>query len=334
MMNNVMRHYNFTDQKEVISKVVNMYQNGMSISQISNDIGKSRTTISLYLKHSNIRTRAKPPRKTTLNVKFFDKIDDHIKAYWLGFLLADGSLYPRYLSLELQARDVEHIKLLLTDMNSDTKISKRIQISKSTGKEHISFHVRICSTHLVHSLNQAGWYEFKKLGGTRIVESVDAEFRPSLIRGLFDGDGGIGTGLSYTDAFKSTVIWFRDSLLDVIGSEAHSSITDHRFRKKPANAFSVSFYKKDFIASIGKYMYDAPGPFMERKKSALLSYSVDRRFTSKFEKQCTKCKRVLSRTNDHFYSNKASHDGFAQTCRLCSREADRLRYLKRKSKAR
>ena len=56
-----------------------------------------------------------------LNNKFFESIDCELKAYWLGFLFADGCILESFnkytgalkamrLQLSLSEKDIEHVK--------------------------------------------------------------------------------------------------------------------------------------------------------------------------------------------------------------------------------
>ena len=47
------------------------------------------------------------PRKYSLNEDYFENINSNNKAYILGFIYADGSIYGNYLSIRVSAKDVE-----------------------------------------------------------------------------------------------------------------------------------------------------------------------------------------------------------------------------------
>ena len=70
------------------------------------------------------------------NEKYFETIDNEHKAYWLGFLYADGYVEPIYrknkikafrIEIGLSIEDKHHLELLLQDIESDVPISERNQ---------------------------------------------------------------------------------------------------------------------------------------------------------------------------------------------------------------
>jgi hypothetical protein len=90
----------FTIEQENI--ILKMYNDGETLTNIRN-ILKCRTyRISDFLKSKNLGKRSKTLLKDKdcckhsnkeLDREFFSKIDTEEKAYWLGFLYADGCVY-------------------------------------------------------------------------------------------------------------------------------------------------------------------------------------------------------------------------------------------------
>jgi hypothetical protein len=60
----------------------------------------------------------------TLNEQFFENIDTEEKAYWLGFILADGNIHQnkRQFSLGIHKQDIEHLNKFKKHINSSHKI--------------------------------------------------------------------------------------------------------------------------------------------------------------------------------------------------------------------
>lgn len=46
-----------------------------------------------------------------INENYFENIDNKNKAYWLGFIAADGNVYGNKLSIELNSKDEGHLKI-------------------------------------------------------------------------------------------------------------------------------------------------------------------------------------------------------------------------------
>jgi len=105
------------------------YASGKTLSEIAQGYSCSRETIARCLRSNGVTVRSKGQgrRRYTCNHYFFDVIDSELKAYWLGFLAADGSIINGTIRLNLQYGDRQHIRLLLRDLGSDYPIRTRIQ---------------------------------------------------------------------------------------------------------------------------------------------------------------------------------------------------------------
>lgn len=124
------------------------------------------------------------------NVNFFDSIDSEEKAYWLGFMYADGWINKNNTSWNIG------LALKLDDLSHLQKFGKAIE------KEHITFSKVACkislgSKHMFNTLRNYGCVERKSL----ILQFPKEEIFVSknlirhFIRGYFDGDGCV----SYTN---------------------------------------------------------------------------------------------------------------------------------------
>lgn len=134
-------------------------------------------------------SRSCSTRKLELNESYFYKINDSNKAYWLGFLFADGSTSGNNVSFGLKRSDEDQIKSFKRDLSSGHKIS---HVISGYGSQMAS--ISISSKKLVAQLNRNGLVPSKadRIQYPIIPPSLDKDF----IRGFFDGDGCIGLNLN------------------------------------------------------------------------------------------------------------------------------------------
>ena len=78
-------------RKEIdVEEVIRLYtEDNLSASKISKLFNVDVATITNRLKVNNIEVK-KTHRKYLINKDYFEVIDTEDKAYWLGFLMADG----------------------------------------------------------------------------------------------------------------------------------------------------------------------------------------------------------------------------------------------------
>lgn len=127
-------------------------------------------------------TWEKNPGTESVSEDYFAEIDTAEKAYWLGFIYADG--YVRRgneLGLTLQKRDEHHLRTFADALDSTYKIQQiEAPESRKVGTQ-------IRSEELVSDLATHGVVARKTHKDT--LPDLDADAIPHFIRGYFDGDG-------------------------------------------------------------------------------------------------------------------------------------------------
>lgn len=175
----------WTKEEEIILK--ELVSQGMSRQEMADYFGVTISSI------QNKVRRLKLTRKPNENIRFFKVIDTEEKAYWLGFIYADG--YVVYnkkqgnyeLGIELNEIDIEHLKKFNKCFNNGFKISTRQKTQKS-GNIIDMCNIRLYSKDLVEDLMNNGIVPNKTYSEVfPIIEDEKLFFH--FLRGYIDGDG-------------------------------------------------------------------------------------------------------------------------------------------------
>lgn len=129
-------------------------------------------------------------RKHTFNEDFFEKIDSQEKAYWLGFIAADGYINKRgnTLGISLDISDKDHIQKFLNVINANTTIIKTRFARFDEGHKFTEkAFAELYSNKIVNDLIKLGISYQKSTSLTKI--DIPDEWLSHFIRGYFDGDG-------------------------------------------------------------------------------------------------------------------------------------------------
>ena len=118
-----------------------------SISEIAKSLNVSYQALSQHFKVNDMpirkvdRTTIKMPKQYEYNENYFENIDNEHKAYWLGFIMADGCLIKKHknrngltLSINLMSSDNLHLQKLIDDVGGNL----RITYGKNPGSKFIS----------------------------------------------------------------------------------------------------------------------------------------------------------------------------------------------------
>jgi len=158
---------------------------GLTNVEISKIYGVSRDTIRRWLNSYNI-VRIKTVPHPNLIIDYFESIDTKDKAYWLGYLSADGYISKDNgrLVIDLNAKDKNLLLNFCKDVGANkNKITERIHKCGSTsnklniyGKEFVSHLIKLGCTN-----NKSFTLKFKNFEN----EELDMAY----LMGYFDGDG-------------------------------------------------------------------------------------------------------------------------------------------------
>jgi len=175
------RILNKKDEEEIIKlyTTTDLFQN-----EIARKYNCCTETIHKVLVKNNIKIINKPKLNKEQNDEFFDNIDTEEKAYFLGFVFADGNVYNHQLTIEIQAKDRELLERFKKELNLNSKISYR-----NRGNTEVCS-IRMISEHLCNSLAKYGIVP-DKTHKTKHLPELSLAVRPHFIRGLIDGDGWI-----------------------------------------------------------------------------------------------------------------------------------------------
>lgn len=120
---------------------------------------------------------------------YFETIDTEDKAYWLGFIYADGNISKaeRTLTINLQGRDHGHLSKFNKCIQGNFPV-KLFDVEKN-GKTYSMSQILVYSTKMAHDLIDKGVVPNK----TNIIEfpNIPDNLVNHFIRGYFDGDGSV-----------------------------------------------------------------------------------------------------------------------------------------------
>lgn len=181
----------------------NFYNQGMSYKDIALQVNKNRKTVSSYLRKLGYKSNPKyvrivDPKKLqkydySYAETLFETIDTEEKAYWLGFLYADGYIDDSKNVIELALKEEDYIHLEkfrnFWHMNNKPIIKK---IKNIYDKKYIGYRFFISNKKIKNDLIKLGCGPSK----TFILKypnknQVPIELQHHFIRGYFDGDGCI-----------------------------------------------------------------------------------------------------------------------------------------------
>ena len=175
--------------------VAERYHSGKSIQWIAAHYEVCYNSVWGLLKRGGIARRpAAPPRLYTLDEHFFDVINTELKAYWLGFLCADGSISDHQVILRLGWKDREHVSAFARAVGSNAKpVRIEPREAKLTSGQIIKSgpiaRIDISSVKIVRALESLG---FGKKSERRCYAFVENHLARHFWRGTIDGDGFLG----------------------------------------------------------------------------------------------------------------------------------------------
>ena len=258
---------------ENYDKAKTMFLQGKSLTQIQKELGIDRKKLSILLKQDDIEIKLNNS-KYECDENFFDVIDTEEKAYWLGFLYADGSIenFGRFkIDLSLSEKDKNHIEKYKQSLKLTYPTKRTGQLLND--RTYYSYRVVITNKKLVESIIDKGCVPNKSLILTFPTEKqVPKHLIRHFIRGYFDGDGCI-TINSNNNSYNFNILGTFD-FLTAIQNEFVNSIDGYKATKisKDKRSKVYKFQKGKVcgtksIKNIYDYLYKDATIYLDRKKN-------------------------------------------------------------------
>lgn len=212
----------------------------------------------------------------------FDSIDTEEKAYWLGFLYADGYISSfangknRYsFELLLAVKDVDHLQKFASFLSYKKELKEKINIINNTSYK--SVRLCLCNKYFWNILNSLGCVPRKSLTLKFPNKSIfkSKNLIRHFIRGYFDGDGCCGIYEHFIKGKK-----YNKLQLNILGTvDFLSKLNEYNpFCKKvytcntsksPSRAFRIQMCSREAFAFMF-YIYHDSNIFLKRKYNKFL----------------------------------------------------------------
>lgn len=252
-------HYKQIDT--VLPKMVN---EKLTITEISKSLNISKSAVNRRLRFLGINI---PNYHNALKFDntVFDSIDSEEKAYWLGFLYADGNVSSdkNVVAVTLKAEDHNHLEKLKDFFKATVnKISYGIV---SLNHEHYSkCSLQVCDKHLKEKLISLGCFPKKSL--TLKFPNTSIFNNPLLvypfIRGYVDGDGCLT--FSKSGRLELSIIGTKDFLSGIQTAFPNRFKSVHHIKRTKSDVckISVTGNNADYVSAI---LYQDASIYLQRK---------------------------------------------------------------------
>jgi intein-encoded DNA endonuclease-like protein len=252
--------------------VIERYNELKNLKKVAKSFGVSLRPIKRILTENNLVVTN---RRYGVNHNYFEVINTEDKAYWLGFLYADGCVRKTksgsQVVLKLSQKDEDHLNLFKKNIESEHKVDhhrNNTVSKKGTPSFSDNCIIRINSNKLVEDLIKQGCTPRKTF--TIDKPTIDEKFYKDFIRGYYDGDGNF----FYSEKTKMAVITivcasenFRAFLIDVI-SKIPNIGKIHEDKKK----YTIKIVNIVGIVNFLDYIYENSNIHLNRKKEYYEKY--------------------------------------------------------------
>lgn len=278
---------NRTVEKFKKFNVIDLYVNGdYSLNQLQTLVQSDKRTIRDYLLANEINVSGlsintiKPDKNilglsksdNRFNFEIFKVIDTEEKAYWLGFIFADGYVSKDGATFELglQAKDVGHLHKFNRFMQcTDNNVSYHPK--KTENKIFDFYRWNIRNTTLWNSLNDYGCTPNKSLTlqFPRECKFQNISLIKHFIRGYWDGDGCI----TLTSKTKIISVLGTKDFLTSLKSYIPSLKEKKLYLHKSVNNKTFSLQTSHNEAyEVLKYLYQDAFIYLDRKYEKYLDF--------------------------------------------------------------
>lgn len=249
--------YSKIHDEEILNKIIGLYNLGIYTPDIEKQLGLKKGVASYLLRKNNISLRHRGPKSKIGKEDFFDNIDAEEKAYFLGWIIADGNVsitkgqYSLKLHIALEDKEIIDNFLKAIESENATKIKQG---------DNPSYYASLTSVHLIKRLIELGVTP-RKSGFEVFPKDIPESLINHLIRGIFDGDG-----ITDIKRKRSGFVGSKDVVKTIL--ELLDEDLTMFCNSKNKNIFYFLGGKK-FSRKLYDYLYNDASVWLERKRHRL-----------------------------------------------------------------
>lgn len=250
--------------QEQLKDILKRYQeDNWSQQKIADYYKVSRPVIKRILSQMNINLRQRT-KKYYSNDDIFEIIDNPEKAYWLGFIAADGCNYQREhnasIILNIHQKDIVHLEKFKQFCNSQAQIQQYIANIGFSSKTPMA-KIVLNSKKMSKDLFDKGIVPNKSL----ILKkpNIPKQYYLPFILGYFDGDGSISKSSCHNN--YSINIQGTKELLEWINKILNISTKLEKRNNDNKNSYYIRCGGTNKPYNILKQLYDSCETHLDRK---------------------------------------------------------------------
>ena len=266
--------------------VINLVEEGLTISEIAKQLGKNMSSVSSVVKRFNLT-----PKKSyinTLDHTFFDNIDTPEKAYLLGFFIADGciNIDTERTKGRFSINQSEDDKEIVQAFKKYLNVPSNIQIinSKSGAKNRKTQHrLRWTSPYMRDVLRNTYNITSNKTLDIEFqfpIELIPENLQGHFVRGFIDGDGYMGDNGqegNFSISVVGTSVKFITLIGDLVSKATGMSYSISTTQGKTWEYYSLRWScdhvnKLEKITKLRTYLYNNASIYLTRKKDKIDHY--------------------------------------------------------------
>lgn len=258
--------------KSIEKAIVQDYLSGKSSVEVSKKYDISTTTVLKMVRTQgySVRSNKENSRRYYYDVEYFQKIDEPDKAYWLGFMYADGYVSSankqKKIGIALAQKDKNHLIKFTQALKSNYPI--RTYVPTKGGYSTKPYcRVQVFGEDIYEELVSHGVAEHKTL----IVKppKIDSNLVSHFIRGYFDGDGCITASFQKKrNQYKIKIVGTKE-LLKFIGKAIEenniANISQYYKRRDTDKVYNLDFGGNNQVLAFCKYIYQDATTYLDRK---------------------------------------------------------------------
>lgn len=240
-------------------EICEYFLNGHPIPNCAKFFQLNSQTIVNHLKKNNIEYTIL--KDINVNQNYFDNIDTEYKAYFLGYIVADGNISKttNRICFCINSDDDYILNELKKDINSKNLIRRRKVYDKRTNKSYNSSTFQINGQTLKSGLLKYG-INSNKSNNFLFPDLIPPKMFKHFLRGMFDGDGHISKNRTLVSLISTKE--FLNSLNSMFFHNNNQYIQEVT---KNANVFRLQIQTSQTILNFLNYLYSDAKVYLIRK---------------------------------------------------------------------